>query len=119
LRLCSRSRPGLSEDCHYCPQAARYHTGVEAGAILPLGEVIAAARAAKENGATRFCMGAAWREPKARDIEKIQAMVSAVKALGLETCALVLLGYPKEKFRSRFVNPFIEFAKGKLADTGR
>ena len=85
--LLSIKTGGCPEDCHYCPQAARYHTGVEARAILPLEEVIAAARAAKENGATRFCMGAAWREPKARDIEKIQAIVSAVKALGLETCA--------------------------------
>ncbi len=85
--LLSIKTGGCPEDCAYCPQAARYHTGVEAGKLLPLAEVVAAAAAAKQNGATRFCMGAAWREPKARDIEKVQAMVSAVKALGLETCA--------------------------------
>jgi biotin synthase len=85
--LLSIKTGGCPEDCAYCPQAARYHTGVEAGKLLPLEEVVAAAEAAKQNGATRFCMGAAWREPKARDIEKVQAMVSAVKALGLETCA--------------------------------
>ncbi len=85
--LLSIKTGGCPEDCAYCPQAARYHTGVEAEKILPLEEVVAAATAAKQNGATRFCMGAAWREPKGRDIDKVQAMVSAVKALGLETCA--------------------------------
>ena len=85
--LLSIKTGGCPEDCAYCPQAARYQTGVEAGKLLPLAEVVAAAEAAKQNGATRFCMGAAWREPKARDIEKVQAMVRAVKALGLETCA--------------------------------
>ena len=85
--LLSIKTGGCPEDCGYCPQAARYHTGVEAEKLLPLSEVVAAAQAAKQNGATRFCMGAAWREPKGRDIEKVQAMVSAVKSLGLETCA--------------------------------
>jgi biotin synthase len=85
--LLSIKTGGCPEDCAYCPQAARYHTGVKAQKLLPLKEVVAAAEAAKQNGATRFCMGAAWREPKARDIEKVQAMVSAVKAMGLETCA--------------------------------
>jgi len=85
--LLSIKTGGCPEDCAYCPQAARYNTGVAAEKLLPLDEVVAAAQAAKQNGATRFCMGAAWREPKARDIEKVQAMVSAVKALGLETCA--------------------------------
>ena len=85
--LLSIKTGGCPEDCGYCPQAARYHTGVEAEKLLPLSEVVAAAQAAKQNGATRFCMGAAWREPKGRDIEKVQEMVSAVKSLGLETCA--------------------------------
>ena len=85
--LLSIKTGGCPEDCGYCPQAARYHTGIEAEKLLPLSEVVAAAQAAKQNGATRFCMGAAWREPKGRDIEKVQAMVSAVKSLGLETCA--------------------------------
>ncbi len=85
--LLSIKSGGCPEDCAYCPQAARYHTGIKAEKLLPLADVIAAAKAAKENGATRFCMGAAWREPKARDIATVQAMVSAVKSLGLETCA--------------------------------
>ena len=85
--LLSIKTGGCPEDCGYCPQAARYHTGVEAEKLLPLSEVVAAAQAAKKNGATRFCMGAAWREPKGRDIEKVEAMISAVKSLGLETCA--------------------------------
>ena len=93
--LLSIKTGGCPEDCAYCPQAARYHTGVEAEKIVSLEQVIAAAKVAKENGATRFCMGAAWREPKERDIEKVEAMVSAVKALGLETCAT--LGMLTEK----------------------
>src|SRR5665213_1387730 len=69
--LLSIKTGGCEEDCAYCPQAARYHTGVEAEKILPIEAVMEAARMAKANGATRFCMGAAWREPKERDIEKV------------------------------------------------
>jgi biotin synthase len=85
--LLSIKTGGCEEDCGYCPQAARYDTGVEAKKILELETVLDAARQAKENGATRFCMGAAWRSPKERDMEKVEAMVREVKALGLETCA--------------------------------
>ena len=85
--LVSIKTGGCPEDCGYCPQAARYHTGVENDALLDVAAVIDAARAAKESGASRFCMGAAWRGPKDRDLEPVLAMVSAVKALGLETCA--------------------------------
>ncbi|MGH8750726.1 MAG: biotin synthase BioB [Burkholderiales bacterium] len=85
--LLSIKTGGCPEDCGYCPQAARYHTGVADEAMLPLAEVLAAARAARENGATRFCMGAAWRGPKQRDLDQVIARVQAVKALGLETCA--------------------------------
>src|SRR3989440_7643916 len=85
--LLSIKTGGCPEDCAYCPQAARYHTGVPNEAMLPLGEVAAAAAAAKAAGATRFCMGAAWRGPKDRDLEPVLAMVREVKALGLETCA--------------------------------
>jgi biotin synthase len=85
--LLSIKTGGCPEDCAYCPQAARYHTGVEAQDLLPLADVLEAARAAKACGATRFCMGAAWRGPKAKDLEPVLEMVSAVKALGLETCA--------------------------------
>ncbi|WP_246212140.1 biotin synthase BioB [Usitatibacter palustris] len=84
--LLSIKTGGCPEDCGYCPQAARYHTGVEGQDLLALDEVITAAKAAKEHGATRFCMGAAWRGPKARDLEPVLAMVREVKALGLEAC---------------------------------
>ncbi|MFL6671842.1 MAG: biotin synthase BioB [Massilia sp.] len=85
--LLSIKTGGCEEDCGYCPQAARYDTGVEAKKILELDTVLDAARQAKANGATRFCMGAAWRSPKERDMEKVEAMVREVKALGMETCA--------------------------------
>ncbi len=85
--LISVKTGGCPEDCGYCPQAARYHTGVENQEMLPVEDVVAAAAAAKAQGATRFCMGAAWRGPKQRDIEKVVAMISAVKNLGMETCA--------------------------------
>jgi biotin synthase len=84
--LLSIKTGGCPEDCGYCPQAARYHTGVESQELLPLEEVIGAARAAKAHGATRFCMGAAWRGPRARDLAPVLDMVREVKALGLETC---------------------------------
>ncbi len=91
--LLSIKTGGCPEDCGYCPQAARYDTGVTAQKILPLATVLDAARQAKEHGATRFCMGAAWREPKDRDLEHVEEMVREVKALGLETCAtLGMLG---------------------------
>jgi biotin synthase len=75
------------EDCAYCPQSIRFATGVENHDLLPLAEVRAAARRAKEAGATRFCMGASYRGPKDSQLEPILAMVAEVKALGLETCA--------------------------------
>jgi biotin synthase len=85
--LLSIKTGGCPEDCGYCPQAARYHTGVENQALLPLNEVLKSAQLAKENGATRFCMGAAWRGPKQKDLEPVLEMVKAVRAMGLETCA--------------------------------
>jgi biotin synthase len=84
--LVSIKTGGCPEDCGYCPQAKRYHTGVAEQALLGLDTVVAAARTAKAQGATRFCMGAAWRGPKDRDLEPVLAMVREVKALGLETC---------------------------------
>ena len=93
--LLSIKTGGCPEDCGYCPQAARYHTGVENQALMTVEEVVQAARAAQENGASRFCMGAAWRGPKQRDLEKVTQMVRAVKALGLETCAT--LGMLKDR----------------------
>src|SRR5690348_13652914 len=85
--LLSVKTGGCPEDCAYCPQAARYATGVNAEKLMSLDAVLAKAHEAKAAGATRFCMGAAWRSPKDRDIPKIAAMVGAVKALGMETCA--------------------------------
>ena len=85
--LLSIKTGGCPEDCAYCPQAARYDTDVKANKLMDLDEVLEAAKAAKAAGSNRFCMGAAWREPKDRDIEKVAAMIKGVKALGLETCA--------------------------------
>jgi biotin synthase len=85
--LLSIKTGGCPEDCGYCPQAARYHTEVENQDMLTVDAVVAAARTAKQSGATRFCMGAAWRSPKQRDLDKVIAMVKAVRGLGMETCA--------------------------------
>lgn len=74
------------EDCAYCPQSARYDTGLERERLLPLSEVVDAARAAKSHGATRFCMGAAWRNPTDKNLEKVIEMIEAVRAEGMETC---------------------------------
>jgi biotin synthase len=85
--LLSIKTGGCPEDCAYCPQSVHYDTGVKAEKLMSLDAVLAEARAAKRAGASRFCMGAAWREPKGRDLDKVCAMVAGVKALGLETCA--------------------------------
>jgi biotin synthase len=85
--LLSIKTGGCPEDCGYCPQARRYATGVENEPLLSTDTVVAAATAARENGATRFCMGAAWRGPKDRDLKKVLEYVRAVRDLGLETCA--------------------------------
>lgn len=85
--LISIKTGGCPEDCGYCPQAARYHTGVDNEAMLSVDQVVAAAQCAKDNGATRFCMGAAWRGPKQRDLDKVVDMITAVRGLGIETCA--------------------------------
>lgn len=85
--LLSIKTGGCPEDCGYCPQAARYDTSVKSQALMELDDVLAAASVAKAAGATRFCMGAAWRGPKQRDLESVLTMVREVKALGLETCA--------------------------------
>ena len=77
---------GCPEDCGDCPQSAHYDTGVDASKLMDVAAVAAAARTAKEHGATRFCMGAAWRAPKDRDIEAVSAIVREVKSLGLEAC---------------------------------
>ena len=91
--LLSIKTGGCAEDCGYCSQSAHHDTGLPASKLMELDEVLEAARAAKAQGASRFCMGAAWREPKDRDMEKIARMVTEVKALGMETC--VTLGMLK------------------------
>lgn len=85
--LLSIKTGGCPEDCAYCPQAARYATGVKAEKLMSVEAVVARAQAAKDAGASRFCMGAAWRSPKDRDVAKVAEIVGAVKALGLQTCA--------------------------------
>ncbi len=89
------------EDCAYCPQSAHFDTGVPAQRLMKLDEVLTAAREAKAAGATRFCMGAAWRGPAERDLEAVAAMVTGVKALGLETCATLGLLKPGQAERLR------------------
>jgi len=105
--LLSIKTGGCEEDCGYCPQAARYDTGVEAKKILDIDTVLDAARQAKANGATRFCMGAAWRSPKERDMEKVEQMVREVKALGMETCAT--LGMLEEGQAEQLKNAGLDF----------
>jgi biotin synthase len=85
--LLSIKTGGCPEDCAYCPQAARYDTGVQAQKLMSVEAVLERAQAAKDAGASRFCMGAAWRGPKDRDVLKVAEIVRAVKGLGLETCA--------------------------------
>lgn len=84
--LCSIKTGACPEDCAYCPQSARYDTGLERERLMAVQRVLDDAKAAKENGATRFCMGAAWRSPKQKDMAEVVAMVKGVKALGMETC---------------------------------
>ncbi len=87
------------EDCAYCPQSVRYDTGLERESLMDPGTVIERARAAKANGATRFCMGAAWRSPKDRDLDRVAEMVSGVRELGLETCATLGMLTPAQARR--------------------
>ena len=84
--LLSIKTGGCPEDCAYCPQSASYDAGVRAEKLMALDAVLAEARAAKAGGASRFCMGAAWRSPKDRDLDQVCAMIEGVKAMGLETC---------------------------------
>ncbi|MGZ0079306.1 biotin synthase BioB [Methylomonas sp. YC3] len=93
--LLSIKTGSCSEDCGYCPQSARYDSDLNPEALMPVDAVLKAAKQAKEQGASRFCMGAAWRSPKDRDIERVVEMVQGVKALGMETC--VTLGMLSDK----------------------
>jgi len=100
------------EDCAYCPQSARYKTGLKTEKLLPLDQIVDAAKAAKENGASRFCMGAAWRSPKDSDIEEVSAAVRAVKELGLETCAT--LGMLKQEHASALQDAGLDYYNHNL-----
>jgi biotin synthase len=110
--LLSIKTGGCPEDCGYCPQAARYHTGVASEELLAVADVVAAAQAAKAAGATRFCMGAAWRGPKERDLEPVLAMVREVKGLGLETCAT--LGMLKDGQAQRLKSAGLDYYNHNL-----
>ena len=94
--LLSIKTGGCPEDCAYCPQAARYNTGLKAEKLMALDDVVVRAAAAKAAGATRFCMGAAWRSPKDKDVAAVAQMVAAVKAMGLETCATLGMLKPEQ-----------------------
>jgi len=94
-QLCSIKTGGCPEDCKYCPQSARYNTEVDAERLMAVEQVLDGARNAKANGATRYCMGAAWRSPKGRDMEAVCDMIKGVKDLGLESC--MTLGMLDEK----------------------
>ena len=110
--LLSIKTGGCSEDCGYCPQAARYHTEVENEEMLDLATVVATAKLAKENGASRFCMGAAWRGPKQRDLDPVLDMVREVKALGLETCCT--LGMLKDGQAEQLKNAGLDYYNHNL-----
>jgi biotin synthase len=97
--LISIKTGGCPEDCAYCPQSASYETGVKADKLMSVGAVLGEAAAAKHGGASRFCMGAAWRSPKDRDLDQVCAMVEGVKALGLETCATLGMLTPDQAGR--------------------
>ena len=99
--LLSVKTGGCPEDCAYCPQSRRYSTGVENEPLLALDEILETATAAKANGATRFCMGAAWRGPKERDLEKVMVFIQEVKKLGLETCVTLGMLRPGQAERLR------------------
>lgn len=100
------------EDCGYCPQSVRFETEVEVEPLLPLDEVIDAANKAKASGSSRFCMGAAWRSPKDKDLDQVVEMVQAVKALGLETC--LTLGMLNEKQARRLKDAGLDYYNHNL-----
>lgn len=110
--LLSIKTGGCEEDCGYCPQSAHHDAGVKAGKLMALDEVLDAARTAKANGATRFCMGAAWRSPKDRHLEPVIDMVREVKAMGLETC--VTLGMLRAEQAQRLKEAGLDYYNHNL-----
>ncbi|HEY5682968.1 MAG TPA: biotin synthase BioB [Sulfuricaulis sp.] len=114
--LLSIKTGGCSEDCGYCSQSARFHTDVQNQPMMSREEVLAAARSALDRGATRFCMGAAWRGPKEKDLAEITEMIRAVKELGLETCAT--LGLLREGQAEQLAQAGLDYYNHNL-DTSR
>lgn len=110
--LLSIKTGGCAEDCGYCPQSVHHESAVKAEPIMPLGAVLAQAKQAKESGAGRFCMGAAWRNLKDRDLEKVVDMVSGVKDLGLETC--VTLGMLEDHQAKRLKEAGLDYYNHNL-----
>lgn len=110
--LLSIKTGGCEEDCGYCPQSAHHDTGLKAGKLMALDDVLAAAQAAKDHGATRFCMGAAWRSPKERHLEPVIEMVRGVKALGLESC--VTLGMLEAEQAQRLADAGLDYYNHNL-----
>jgi biotin synthase len=110
--LLSIKTGGCSEDCGYCPQSAFHSTGVENRKMLDVAEVVAAARVARQNGASRFCMGAAWREPSEEDMAGVEEMIRAVRGLGMETCAT--LGMLTEKQTKRLSDAGLDYYNHNL-----
>ena len=110
--LCSIKTGACPEDCAYCPQSARYDTGLERERLMAVEKVIEEAKAAKANGATRFCMGAAWRSPKAKDMNYVMDMVKGVKSLGLETC--MTLGMLSEDQASELADAGLDYYNHNL-----
>ena len=114
--LLSIKTGGCPEDCAYCPQSAKYSTGLEAQRLMSTDEIVSAARAAKDAGASRFCMGAAWRSPSDRQVEQVAQGVEAVAALGLETC--VTLGMLTSAQSQRLAGAGLDYYNHNL-DTSR
>jgi biotin synthase len=110
--LLSVKTGGCSEDCKYCSQSARHEAKLERESMLELDQVLTAARAAKDGGATRFCMGAAWRGPKDRDLDRVLEMIRSVKAMGLETC--VTLGLLKDGQAEKLKSAGLDFYNHNL-----
>lgn len=110
--LCSIKTGACPEDCAYCPQSARYDTGLEREKLMAIEKVIEEAKAAKATGATRFCMGAAWRSPKAKDMPYVISMVQGVKSLGMETC--MTLGMLDEQQAKDLANAGLDYYNHNL-----
>ena len=110
--LLSIKTGACSEDCSYCSQSARYDTGLEREKLLPLKEVIESAKIAKSKGASRFCMGAAWRNPTDKNLEKVVQMIGAVRDLGMQTC--VTLGMLNEAQAKRLKNAGLDYYNHNL-----